>query len=221
MTPPPSLVVCFGSSTRRCFAASARRCEAKMSRRGRQRDGVPVMDFCFFPLVTSGRRLLRRRREGGRGCAGPAFASLFWLAVIWRTTASVLFCWSVDGGSGTASRRRRREGPDLVVEAWLGEDPRPACHSDRWVPRVLLIGVCKASRRWSFFNLGLPGCCPFLSRCLGAGEDGQLRSGGAEDSEDIVVILISFEVLSVICTVSISFWIVLLVCTCIVLCFIF
>ena len=201
MPSTPSLVFCFGSSSRRCSAASAWRCGAKVSRRGRRRDSVPVMDFCFSPLVASGRRFLRRRREGGRGCAGAAFASPFWLAVIWRTSASVLMCWSVDGGSGSASRRRRRERPDLEVEDRLGEDPRPACHSDRWVPRVLLIGVFKASRRWSSFNLGLVGCCSFLSRRLGVGDDGRLRSGGAESFEDVVVISISFGVLSAICTV--------------------
>ena len=95
-----------------------------------------------------------------------------------------------------------------MVEGWLGDDPRPACHSDRWAPCVLLIGVCKAFWRWSFFNLGPVGCCFFLSRGLGVGEEDRLRFGGAESSEDFVVISLSFRVLSVICTVSVSFWIV-------------
>ena len=45
----------------------------------------------------------------------------------------------------------------------------------------------------------------FRSRCLDAGDDGRLRSGGAESSEDFIVILTSFRVLSAICTVLLKF----------------
>ena len=127
-------------------------------------------------------------------------ASLLRLAMVWRLLASVPVWRSADGGSGSASSRWRREKPDLTVDDMLGARPRPACHSDMWVPCVLLHGVFKAIRRWSCINLGLAGGCSFSSRCLDVGEEGWLRSGGAESSEDFVVISISFGVLSALCT---------------------
>ena len=100
----------------------------------------------------------------------------------------------------SSPRRRRREWPDLVVDFQLGARPRPARHNDRWVPCVLLLGVLKAIWRWGYFGLGFAGGCSSSSRRLGVGEDGCFRDGGAESSEDFVVISISFRVLSVICT---------------------
>ena len=127
-------------------------------------------------------------------------AGLLRLAVGWRMMASVLGWWSAAGGSGAASRRRRRERPDLEVEGMLGAGPRPACHSDRWAPCVLLLEVHKARWRWSFFNLGCGGRCSFSSLCVGVGDEGWSRSGGAESSEDLYVILSSSRVLSAFCT---------------------
>ena len=197
---PPPLVSASVSSARHCSATTARRCGAKLSRQGRRRGDSPVMDFCFFLLVASCRRPLQRRWERGRRSAGASAAGLLGLARIWRMLASVLVLWFVVGGSGSASRRRRRERPDLVVVVLLGARPRPARHSDRWVPCVLLLGVFKAFRRWSCFGLGFAGGCSSSSRRLGVGEDGCFRAGGAESSEDFGVISISFGVLSVICT---------------------
>jgi hypothetical protein len=134
------------------------------------------------------------------GSTGASVAGLLWLARIWRILASVLLRGFVDGGSGSASRRRRRERPDLRVDVLLGARPRPARHSDRWVPCVLLLGVFKAMRRWSCFGLGFAGGCSSSSRRLGVGEVGCFRAGGAESSEDFGVISISFGFLSVICT---------------------
>ena len=66
------------------------------------------------------------------------------LAVAWMVTWFVLGLWSTAGGSGAASRRHRRERPDLEVEGELGDRPRPARHSDMWAPLVLLLGVRNA-----------------------------------------------------------------------------
>ena len=56
----------------------------------------------------------------------------------------MLVLWSAVGGSAAVSRRRQRERQDLEVGGELGVDPRPACHSDRWAPLVLLLVVLKA-----------------------------------------------------------------------------
>ena len=172
-----------------------------LSRQGRQRDGGPVMDFWFSLSVASCWYLLRCWwGEGGR-CVGAMVASLLWLAEGWRTLASVLVWWSVAGGSAAASRFRRREQAGLEVVASLGAGPRLACHSDRWARCVLLLEVFKASWRRSVFNLRFGGRLSFPSRCLGAGDDGRLRSGDAVSSEDFFGILSSFRVLSALCTV--------------------
>ena len=172
-----------------------------MSRQGRRRGDVPVMDFCFFLSAASCRRLLQRRWEGGGWCAGASVAGLLWLARIRKILTPVLVRRCVDGGSGSSPRRRRREWPDLVVDFQLGARPRPAHHSNRWVPSVLLLGVLKAIWRWGYFGLGFAGGCASSSRRLGVGEVGCFRAGGAESLEDLVVISTSSRVLSVICTV--------------------
>ena len=138
-------------------SAMSRGCGAPLSRQGRRRGDVPVMDFCFFLSAASCRRLLQRRWERGRWCAGASVAGLLWLVRIRKILTPVLVRRCADGGSGSSPRRRRREWPDLVVDFQLGARPCPARRSDRWVPCVLLLGVFKASWRWGYFGLGFAG----------------------------------------------------------------
>ena len=89
----------------------------------------------------------------------------------------------------------------LEVEASLGAGPRLACHSDTWALCVLLLEVFKASWRWSVFNLGFGGRRTFPSRCLGAGDDGRLRSGDAEKLGGLLRDFVFFQGSFFFCTV--------------------
>lgn len=144
--------------------------------------------------------LLLRRRDGEcsfvvvelwRSCAGASTARL---AVGWEVSSSVLGRWSAAGRSGASPRRRRREWPDLEVEDELGAVPRPACHSDRWAPMVLLLVVHKAIPAMELLP---PRACwsPSLRFVLldGAGDERRL-DGGAGLSRDFSVISLFLRV---------------------------
>ena len=198
--PPPLRISCAESSSRCRRAATGWRCGAGLSWRGRWCGGDLAVDFCStFLSVTRRHRLLRRREEGGK-FAGASDAGLLRLAAGRRMPWSVLGVWSVESGSGAAPRCRRREGLDLEIEGELGDEPRPACHSDRWAPWVLLLVVLKALRRWSFFNLGFGGRRLVFSRCSGVGDGRRFRSCGAEFPKGFFVILPFFRGLSAFCT---------------------
>ena len=111
----------------------------------------------------------------------------------------VLGVWSAVGRSGGAPRRRRPEALDLEVEGKPGDDPQPACHSDRWAPLVLLLVVHKAERRWGFFNLGSVGFRLLFLRCSGAGVERRCRAG-AVNPRDLGVIIFFLKGFSANCT---------------------
>jgi hypothetical protein len=106
---------------------------------------VTPADLLFPPTSSaSRRRLLQRCWAVGWTCTGVSAVGLVWLMAGWSGVYSALGLWSAAGGSASASRLRRRERPDPKVGCELGDDPRPACHSDRWAPLVLLLVVLKA-----------------------------------------------------------------------------